>query len=150
MRKAFIVLLALIVASVVAFAYRMGRHDMQALRDFETAYEHFDRAITALGAQRNPSSTEQAAAALADFQKKAAMRISSLTKNDGSMMMAAREVAAMATQELTAVNAYQAVAVTDADSARILATEAANVRNERISRHARFQYLATAPPNSAY
>src|SRR5262245_23012915 len=83
-----------IMTAFVVCGYRMGRHDMLALRQFAVSYERFDRTVTAFADAGMAANA--ADEALADFQDKASMRISSLTKNDGSMMEAARDISRLA------------------------------------------------------
>ena len=151
--KTVAIVLVVVVTSVATFVYRMGRHDTQALRDFAISYEQFDRTVMelALPSQGSGARSEQAAnVALADFQAKASMKISSLRANDGTMMRAARDVSQVATQELSTLTAYRAAATKGSHTARVLAAELANVHNERRNTYARFQFLQTAPPNSPY
>ena len=74
MRKALTLGAAAVLVLGAAFVYRMGRHDVRALSDFAASYEQFDKAVS-----------EQT---LNDLRVKSAMKISSLTKNDGSMTRA--------------------------------------------------------------
>ena len=116
-----------------AFVSRMGRHDMRALEDFAVSYEQFDKTMS-----------EQT---LNDLRVKSALKISSLTRNDGSMMKAAREASNLAATEVSLVKASQVVQ-NDRETAAELNTRLNAVRCERKVAYADFQILLAAPPNS--
>jgi hypothetical protein len=97
-------LIAVMVLLGLGFVFRMGRHDMQALRDFTASYQRFDRTMSE--APGGPGAA-QFDAALQDLNARASMRISSLTTNDGAMMRVARQVSEAAAREVTAVNRFK-------------------------------------------
>ena len=113
------------------FVVRMGRHDAHALADFTASYDAFDRRTSD--------------DAFNDLRVKSAMQISSLQTNDGAMMRVAREVSAIAAEEVAAVRAYRAATP---DVAPTLASRLSDIRQQRHAAFAHFQRLRTAPPNS--
>jgi hypothetical protein len=124
---------AVIVILGAVFVYRMGRHDVRALADFAASYEQFDKRVS-----------EET---LNDLRAKAAMKISSLTKNDGSMMRVVRELSDIAVTEVGVIKASR-VAQHDSDGATELAARLNDIQRERKAAYAHFQRLLTAPPNS--
>ena len=124
---------ALVVMLGAGFVYRMGRHDMRALEDFIVSYEQFDK-----------TTSEQT---LNDLRVKSEMKISSLTKNDGSMMKAAREASDLAATEVSLMKASQAVQ-NDRDTAAESNARLNAVQRDRKAAYAHFQILLAAPPNS--
>src|SRR4051812_3567528 len=107
---------ALMVILVGAFVYRMGQHDVRALADFAASYEQFDKTIS-----------EQT---LNDLRVKSEMRISSLTKNDGAMMKAAREASGLAATEVSLMKASRVVQ-NDREAAAELNARLDAVKRER-------------------
>jgi hypothetical protein len=124
---------ALIVILGAAFVYRMGRHDVRALADFAASYQQFDKTMS-----------DQA---LNDLRVKSEMRISSLTKNDGSMMKVAREASDLAATEFSLMKRSQVVR-NDREAADELNARLNAVQRERKAAYAHFQRLLAAPPNS--
>ena len=72
-----------------AVVYSMERHDVRALSAFSASYARFD----------NTASEET----LNDLQVKAAMKISSITKNDGAMMKVAQRISDLAASEVSEI-----------------------------------------------
>jgi len=132
MRKALTLGAAAVLVLGAAFVYRMGRHDVRALSDFAASYEQFDKAVS-----------EQT---LNDLRVKSAMKISSLTKNDGSMMKMAREVSELAASEVSLMKASRLEK--DSEAAFELNARLTALQLERKAAYARFQRLLAAPPNS--
>ena len=132
MRKALTLGAAAVLVLGAAFVYRMGRHDVRALSDFAASYEQFDKAVS-----------EQT---LNDLRVKSAMKISSLTKNDGSMMKVAREVSELAASEVSLMKASRLE--NDREAAVELNARLTALQLERKAAYAHFRRLLTAPPNS--
>jgi len=132
MRKALTLGAAAVLVLGAAFVYRMGRHDVRALSDFAASYEQFDKAVS-----------EQT---LNDLRVKSAMKISSLTKNDGSMMKVAREVSELAASEVSLKKASRLE--NDREAAVELNGRLTALQLERKAAYAHFQRLLAAPPNS--
>ena len=124
---------ALLVILGAAFVYRMGHHDVRALAEFAASYERFDKTLS-----------EQT---LNDLRVKSEMKISSLTKNDGSMMKAAREASDLAATEVNLMKASRVVQ-SDREEAAELNARLNVVQRERKAAYAHFQRLLAAPPNS--
>jgi hypothetical protein len=110
----------------------MGRRDVQALSDFSSSYEHFDNAVS-----------EET---LNDLQVKSAMKISSLTKNDGAMMKVARQVSDLAASEVSLMKAFPLEKDREVDVE--LNARLTTLQHERKATYAHFQRLLAAPPNS--
>ena len=132
MRKALILGAAGVLVLGAAFVYSMGHHDVRALSDFAASYEQFDKAVS-----------EQA---LNDLRVKSAMKISSLTKNDGSMMNVARQVSELAASEVSLMKASRLE--NDRQAALQLNARLTALQLERKAAYAHFQRLLAAPPNS--
>jgi len=109
--------------------------DVQLLNAFQTAYEQFDQRVSALSAGATETNEHDADNALANLAARASMQVSSLMKNDGSMMRAAREVSADATIELAALKDHTRGKFEEAQKARKAA-------------YAHFERLLSAPPNA--
>jgi hypothetical protein len=124
---------ALLLILGAAFVYRMGRHDVRALADFAASYEQFDKRVS-----------EET---LNELRVASAMKISSLTKNDGSMMKVAREISDIAATEVGVVKASR-VGQNDRNVATELATRLNDLQRERKAAYAHFQRLLADPPNS--
>src|SRR5262249_505317 len=73
--------------------------DMQSLREFAAAYEQFDQRVSDFSGRATEANEHAADKALADLTVRASMQLSSLMKNDGSMMRVASEVSNAATME---------------------------------------------------
>ena len=101
---------------------------MQALSDFAASYERFDQTIS-----------EET---LNDLQVKSAMKISSLTKNDGAMMKVARQVSDRAS-EVSQIKESQERQTGVELGARLTA-----LQRDRKAAYAHFKRLLAAPPNS--
>jgi len=127
--------LTLCAASVLilgaAGVYSMGHHDVHALSDFSSSYEHFDNTVS-----------EET---LNDLQVKSAMKISSLTKNDGAMMKVARQVSDLAASEVSLMKASQLK--NDREAGVELNARLTALQHERKAAYAHFQRLLAAPPN---
>ena len=153
--KKYLLLLAVSVLAVcgalIFFFYRMGTNDAKALADFPAAYQAYDRAVSedASAVQAsNPEShaaadglARKADAALAKLNAEAAVRISSLTKNDGALMQVMQQIAAISGKEAAALQAYQAAAISGGDTVR-LADEFAGLSAQRRAAYARYLELA--------
>ena len=115
----------------------MFQQDLQSVSDFSAAYKQFDQRVSDFSARATDADEHAADKALADLAQRASMRLSSLMKNDGSMMRVAREVSDDSAKELAALKEYRTVnkQVEDARSARRAA-------------YAHFERLVEAPPNS--
>ena len=124
---------ALVVVVGAAFMYRMWRDDMRVLAEFMASYEQFDQAVS-----------EQT---LTELRSKSAMQISSLVKNDGSMMKAAREVSDLATNEVALMKASED-AHNDKEKAAALEAQLRALQQQRKAAYANFQRLLAEPPNS--
>jgi len=131
MRKA----LALGVAAVLflgALVYSMGRHDVRVLSDFAASYEQFDKTVS-----------EQT---LNDLRVKSAMKISSLTKNDGSMMKVAQAISDLAASEVSMTKASRFE--NDRVAAIALNARLAALTAERKAAYSHFRRLLAASPHS--
>ncbi len=82
------------------FFTRMYREDIKELKGFLAAYDRFDKALSASTDLGRTDGPRQAREALAELQTAAAMRLSSLIKNDGELMALAREIAELAEKEV--------------------------------------------------
>lgn len=116
-----------------AILYRMGRHDVQALAQFQASYERFDETLS-----------DQA---LNELRVKSTMSISSLTKNDGAMMNAARQVSDLAATEVSLIKASR-VGQNDSEAAAALHVRLDALQRDRREAYTHFQRLLAAPPNS--
>ncbi len=104
--KWMVVVILLVVAVALVLFVRMYRGDIKALHSFLASYEDFDRAIVAAAEGRDgPAGLGQAEKALTELQAKASMRLSSLIRNDGDLMVLARDVAALSRRELDRLRA---------------------------------------------
>jgi hypothetical protein len=103
---------ALVVLAAAAagffFFCRMYRADLKALRGFIASYDRFDAAMPAEAAQDRPEGPGAERAALGDLRARSSLKISSLIKNDGELMAAARETAELAQKEFESLLAYDA------------------------------------------
>jgi len=132
MRKTLTLCAVSVLILGAAVACSMGRHDVHALSEFSASYEHFDNTVS-----------EET---LNDLQVKAAMKISSITKNDGAMMKVAQQVADLAASEVSLGKASQ---LENGREARVeLNTRLTALQLERKAAYAHFQRLLAAPPNS--
>ncbi len=104
--KWMVVVILLVAAVALVLFVRMYRGDIKALHSFLASYEDFDRAIVAAVEGRDgPAGLGQAEKALTELQAKASMRLSSLIRNDGDLMVRARDVAALSRRELDRLRA---------------------------------------------
>ena len=154
--KKYLLLLAVSVLAIcgalIFFFYRMGTNDAKALADFPAAYQAYDRAVSedASAVQAsNPEShaaadglARKADAALAKLNTEAAVRISSLTKNDGALMQVMQQIAAISGKEAAALQAYQAAAAGGGGDTVRLADEFAGLSAQRRAAYARYLELA--------
>ncbi len=132
MRKTLTLCAASILILGAAGVYSMGRHDVLALSDFAASYEHFDK-----------TRSEET---LSDLQVRSAMKLSSLTKNDGAMMKVARQVSDFAVSEVRMMKAAQLV--NDKEAGVELNARLTDLQLERKAAYVHFQRLLAAPPNS--
>jgi hypothetical protein len=144
-------LLLATIASVVLLgtvACQMFDHDMQALRAFAAAYEQFDQRVSDVSGRFTEANQHAADQALADLTFRASMQLSSLMKNDGSMMRVARQVSDAATMELATLKASQRFAAEHQGDSAALLKQFEATRRARRSAYAHFERLLAAPPNS--
>lgn len=123
-------------------------HDMQSLREFTAAYEQFDQRVSDLSERVTEANEHAAEQALASLALRASMQLSSLLKNDGSVMRVAREVSDAATMEFAKLKEFKRFTVErPGDSAALLNTFQ-DARSARKAAYAHFERLLAAPPNS--
>lgn len=150
--KALLVIAAIVVAGMCLIWVYFGVSDARATQDFTAAYKQYDQAVTSLsgslfaanfGETGTSNNIErQADEALADLTRKASVRISSLTKNDGEMMKSSLEIADLAAKEIAALKEYRsALADGSADSGRF-GTEFTDLQNQRKAAYHHYLDLA--------
>ncbi len=146
--KALLVIPLILLAGVFFFFYRMGNNDAQALAGFSAVYEKYDKAISDFsksifaGTPTSNDLEQKANEAQTELKTKAFARISSLTKNDGELMPVMLQIADLSGKELAAATEYKnAVGDQSADMSQ-LASEFADLTNQRQAAYARFLELA--------
>ncbi len=132
MLKTLTICAAAVLILGAAVIYSMGSHDVRTLSDFSSSYEHFDNTVS-----------EET---LNDLQVRSAMKISSLTKNDGAMMRVARQVSDLAASEVSLMKASQLK--NDREAGIELNAQLTALQHARKAAYAHFQKLLAAPPNS--
>jgi hypothetical protein len=146
--KWLLILVPVVAAVVFLFSFRMYHDDIKALKGFMASYDRFDKAISGLSLGKADDLESKASSAVADLSAKAALRLSSLIKNDAELMDQAREVADLSRRELDSFRAYDAVPKVrnpDPDEAGKedkLGKEYSVLRGKREAAYARFQELA--------
>jgi len=115
----------------------MYHQDLQSLADFSAAYQQFDQRVSDFSGQATDANEQAADKALADLALRASMRVSSLMKNDGSIMRVASEISDDSEKELGALKA-----------SRTVNKQVEDARTARRAAYAHFQRLLEAPPNS--
>lgn len=100
--RGVVVLVLLAVAAILYVGLRMYRTDIKELKRFMAAYSRFDTAMTEDALRAGHDEAGDVRRALAELEAYAGMRLSSLIKNDGELMVQAREVAALAQREYQA------------------------------------------------
>jgi hypothetical protein len=90
----------MVLAGVLLFFYRFYHNDVKALEDFLASYEKFDKAISDFFIIKTDDLERKAADAFIELDIKAALRLSSLIKNDAELMGQALEVANLSGREL--------------------------------------------------
>ncbi len=146
--KALLVIPLILLAGIFFFFYRMGNNDAQALAGFSTAYQKYDQAISDFsksifaGTTTSNDLEQKANEAQVELKTKASARISSLTKNDGELMPVMLQIADLSGKELAAATEYKnAVGDQSADMSQ-LASEFADLTNQRQAAYAHFLELA--------
>ena len=150
--RVWLVIACVVTAAIAFFFFQFGHNDAKVLADFPNAYAKFDRAIadyskTALGSNPEGGSANNdlelnADEALADLNRKASARISSLTRNDGDLMQTMLEIADLSGKELVALKEYK-TAVADGSSDLDKAAAAyADLTQKRQTAYLRFRELA--------
>lgn len=143
-----LVILLLGAAGIIYLFFHFGSHDARALSDFSSAYHRFDAAVTEYAtavvstAGTRDALAQESQAALADLQGKAAVRISSLTRNDAGIMNATAEVARLGNQELAALNALEAEGGGQAANHEAQLQAVSDLTRQRQAAYARFLELA--------
>ena len=148
-------LIALVVAAcafALFFFYHMGATDARAIAGFPVAYHSYDQAVSAYsravlesnpGGAPNPDDLERKAdEALAALDTQASVRISSLTKNDGDLMKASGEIAALAGKEIAALKAYRSASASQGANLEVLAQQLRDLASQRQAAYARYLQLA--------
>jgi len=85
--------------AVVLLFVRMYRSNVTALEGFITAYDRFDGAMPSAAGPVGPEELGPAEGALTELRARAAMRLSSLIRNDRELMVQAREISDLAKRE---------------------------------------------------
>jgi len=139
--KWLLILVLAVAAGVFLFFYVMYRDDIGALRSFMASYERFDKAASYLsvGGADEPEGT--AGIAAADLASKASLRLSSLIKNDASLMSQAVEVADLARREIESLRAYRLGIKNENADVDELAEASRALTDRRKEAYARFQEL---------
>ncbi len=139
--KWLLILVLAVAAGVFLFFYVMYRDDIGALRSFMASYERFDKAVSDLsvGGADDPEGT--AGSAAADLASKASLRLSSLIKNDASLMSQAVEVADLARREIESLRAYRLGIKNENADVDELAEASRALTDRRKEAYARFQEL---------
>lgn len=143
----FLIALVLAAGAFLSFS-RMYRNDIRELERFRSAYERLDAALS--GAVESDAGGDRSAAgdALAELQDAAAMRISSLIRNDAELMDEARAIAALSRQEIDTLGAFRALpggpstAPAEAAERARLSEQARTIREKRAAAYSRFLDLA--------
>ena len=130
-----------VLAAVLLFFYRFYRNDIKALEDFLASYEAFDRAISDFFISQTDDLEGQTGDALIELDKKAALRLSSLIKNDAKLMGQALEVANFAGREFDSLMAYKGAIQSQKADLEGLAKEHGDLTSERKAAYARFREL---------
>ena len=94
------VLVLVAAAAILIFGLRMYRNDIKELKRFMAAYYRFDTAAAEEALRGQGGGSPDVRRALSELQAYAGMRLSSLIKNDGELMVRAREVAGLAQSEV--------------------------------------------------
>ncbi len=124
------------------FFYRLYRNDVRALEDFVASYEKFNKAITDFSISKPDDLESKAGDAVIELNGRAAVRISSLIKNDAELMNEELEIADLSGRELDSLRAYKrAVRSTNADLDG-LAKEYGDLTSKRKAAYARFKSLS--------
>jgi hypothetical protein len=103
-----LIFILVIAAGVLFFAIRMYQDDIKAIKGFMASYADFDKAISDLSMTGTDDSMSKAGNAAADLNAKASLRLSSLIKNDGELMIEARQIADLSRSELEGLKARDA------------------------------------------
>lgn len=145
------VIALLAVASIAFFFYYFGHNDAKALADFSTAYAQFDQAVTGMsqsvlasnpeGGSANNTPELKADEALAQLNRKASVRISSLTQNDSTLMQTMREIADLSGQELVALKEYKTAVADGSSDMNKAASVYETLSQKRQSAYAQFREL---------
>jgi len=140
--KVVLVLVLLVVVSIFSFLYRLYRNDVRALEDFLASYEKFDQAITDFSISKPDDLESKAGDALMDLNSRAAVRISSLIKNDAELMNEKLEIADLSGRELDSLRAYKRGVQSPNADLDGLAKEFGDWTSKRKAAYARFQSLS--------
>jgi len=130
-----------VAAGVFLFFYVMYRDDIGALRSFMASYERFDKAVSDLSVGGADDPESNAGSAAADLASKASLRLSSLIKNDASLMSQAVEVADLARREIESLRAYRLGIKNENADVDELAEASRALTDRRKEAYARFQEL---------
>ncbi len=136
------VIVLTVLAGGLLFFYRFYGNDIKALKDFLASYEAFDRAISDLLISQTDDLESQAGDAFIELDKKAALRLSSLIKNDAELMGQALEVANFSRRELDSLLAYKGAIQSQNADLDGLAKEHGDLSSGRKAAYARFRELA--------
>jgi len=139
--KWLLILVLAVAAGVFLFFYVMYRDDIGALRSFMASYERFDKAVSDLSVGGADDPESNAGSAAADLASKASLRLSSLIKNDASLMSQAVEVADLARREIESLRAYRLGIKNENADVDELAEASRALTDRRKEAYARFQEL---------
>jgi len=139
--KLFPIIVLMVLAGVLLFFYRFYHDDVKALEDFLASYENFDKAISDFFIIKTDDLERKAADAFIELDIKAALRLSSLIKNDGELMGQALEVANLSGRELDSLRAYEGAIQSKRADLDGLAKEYGDLTRRRKVAYARFQEL---------
>ncbi len=146
--RALLVIPLILLAGIFFFFYRMGSNDTKVLTEFQAAYGNYDQAISGFsksifaGAPAAGDVEQKAVEAQAELRTKASARISSLTKNDGTLMQVMLEIADLSGKELDAATEYKNAVGDQSADMNQLAGDFAGLTNQRQAAYARFLELA--------
>ncbi len=140
--KLFPIIVLMVLAGVLLFFYRFYHDDVKALEDFSASYEKFDKAISDFFIIKTDDLERKAADAFIELDMKAALRLSSLIKNDAELMGQALEVANFSRRELDSLLAYKGAIQSQNADLDGLAKEHGDLSSGRKAAYARFRELA--------
>jgi len=131
-----------VLGGVAFFFYYFGHGDDRKMSEMAAAYGDFDRAVSELSTGPGPDAEKRADEALAVLRTRAAMRLSSLTKNDAELMSQAREVTELAGNELESRKGFSRANDNKYREADELARASAELAGKRRAAWDRYRDLA--------